>query len=98
MKTRDIIGRVETSPAVSKTAENPNGLAHEQAEMDVAVAELQEDLVELYKRFMELRDIYARLKLRRGEIAQAQPGADKQVHGARAQQIAEARQSKRPRR
>ena len=81
MKTKDIIvSPGKQPPGISKTAENPNGLAHEQAQMDVAMAEVQEDLLELYRRFIELRDTYARLKMRRGEqptqtgVAEAKPG------------------------
>lgn len=98
MKTRDIIGRAETSPAVNLTADNPNGLAHEQAQMDVAVAEVQEDLLELYKRFIELRDTYARLKMRRGEGGAMQSGTVKATSGLQAQAVAEMRGSRRPRR
>lgn len=75
MKTKDIIvSPVRQPPGISKTAENPNGLAHEQAQMDVAMAEVQEDIIALHKRFIELRDTYARLKVRRSELQQAQPG------------------------
>ena len=98
MKTRDIIGRAETSPAVNPTADNPNGLAHEQAQMDVAMTEVQEDLLELYKRFIELRDTYARLKMRRGEGNAIQSGAGKLASGSQAQVVAEARGSRRQRR
>lgn len=73
MKTRDIIHPAEAPHALVKTADNPNGLAHEQAQMDVAVAEVQEDLLELYQRFIELRDTYARLKMRRDQPPSAAP-------------------------
>lgn len=98
MKTRDIIGRADTSPAVNLTTDNPNGLAHEQAQMDVAVVEVQEDLLELYKRFIELRDTYARLKMRRGEGNAMQSGAGKPASSSQAQAVAEARPSRTPRR
>ena len=75
MKTKDIIASPDQQPpGISKTTDNPNGLAHEQAQMDVAISEVQEDLLELYKRFTELRDTYARLKMRRGEQQKVQPG------------------------
>lgn len=73
MKTRDIIHPAEAQQALVKTADNPNGLAHEQAQMDVAVSEVQEDLLELYRRFTELRDTYARLKMRRDQPQSAAP-------------------------
>ncbi len=60
MKTKDIIVSPGEQPVgISKTADNPNGLAHEQAQMDVAMAEVQEDVIELHMRFIELRDTYA---------------------------------------
>ena len=90
MKTRDIIQPAEVPQALSKTTDNPNGLAHEQAQMDVAVAEVQEDLLELYKRFIELRDTYARLKMRRD---QPQAAATKATH---ASAVSEARGRRRP--
>ncbi len=94
MKTKDIIRPAGTPPAVNPTAENPNGLAHEQAQMDVAISEVQEDLLELYKRFTELRDTYARLKMRRDQSAVAvTPSA---MTHARA--VTEARGRGRPRR
>ena len=94
MKTKDIIRPAGTPPAANPTAENPNGLAHEQAQMDVAISEVQEDLLELYKRFTELRDTYARLKMRRDQSAVATtPSA---VPHARA--VTEARGRGRPRR
>ena len=72
MKTKDIIVSPGRQPVgISKTADNPNGLAHEQAQMDVAMAEVQEDLIALHKRFIELRDTYARLKMRRDQSAMA---------------------------
>lgn len=71
MKTKDIVRPTGMPPAVNPTAENPNGLAHEQAQMDVAISEVQEDLLELYKRFTDLRDTYARLKMRRDQSAVA---------------------------
>lgn len=98
MKTRDIIAPLETRQAPSRTADNPNGLAHEQAQMDVAVAEVQEDLLELYKRFIELRDTYARLKMRRGEGGPMQSSTGKPASGSQAQPVAEARGSRRPHR
>lgn len=98
MKTKDIIGRGPDAPAVNLTTDNPNGLAHEQAQMDVAVAEVQEDLLELYKRFIELRDTYARLKMRRGEGGATQSGAGKPASGSQAQAVAEVLGSRRQRR
>ncbi len=93
MKTKDIIRPAGTPPAVNPTAENPNGLAHEQAQMDVAISEVQEDLLELYKRFTELRDTYARLKMRRDQsVVAATPSV---VTQARA--VTEARGRGRPR-
>jgi hypothetical protein len=82
MKTKDIIPASGPPAAVSPTADNPNGLAHEQAQMDVAIGEVQEDLLELYQRFIELRDTYARLKMRRGQTARptvAEAGAVRRV-------------------
>jgi hypothetical protein len=98
MKTTDIIGRGQDAPAVNMTTDNPNGLAHEQAQMDVAVAEVQEDLLELYKRFIELRDTYARLKMRRGEGNAMKSGAAKPTSAPQPQAVAEARGSRRQRR
>ena len=66
--------------------------------MDVAVAEVQEDLLELYKRFIELRDTYARLKMRRGEGGVMQSGEGKPASGSQVQSVAEARGNRRPRR
>ena len=66
--------------------------------MDVAVAEVQEDLLELYKRFIELRDTYARLKMRRGEGNAMKSGAGKPTSAQQAQALAEARGSRRQRR
>jgi hypothetical protein len=96
MKTKGIIGRAEPSPTVNLTADNPNGLAHEQAQMDVAVSEVQEDLLELYKRFIELRDTYARLKMRRGEGNAMKSGAAKPTSAPQPQAVAEARGRRRP--
>ena len=98
MKTHDIVKPTAATPAMNPTANNPNGLAHEQAEMDVAISELQEDLLELYKRFMELRDTYAKLKMRRGDTTQAQAAPTKPATRQRVQAVAEAGENRRQRR
>ena len=99
MKTKDIIIAPDKQPSgISKTAENPNGLAHEQAQMDVAISEVQEDLLELYNRFIELRDTYARLKMRRGEEATTQSAVAKTNSRSSTEGLAEVRSNQRPRR
>lgn len=93
MKTKDIVIAPDRQPVgISKTADNPNGLAHEQAQMDVAMAEVQEDLIALHKRFIELRDTYARLKMRRDQSATAGTPS----RATQAEALAEARGGRRP--
>ncbi len=89
MKTKDIIRPAGPVPAVNPTAENPNGLAREQAQMDVAISEVQEDLLELYKRFSELRDTYARLKMRRDGTASGNAAGVPATTGQQAHATAE---------
>lgn len=98
MKTKDIIRPVAVPPAVNPTAENPNGLAREQAQMDVAISEVQEDLLELYKRFTELRDTYARLKMRREGAASGNTVGPAALNGQQARSVAEGVTKRRPRR
>lgn len=89
MKTKDIVRPAGAPPAVNPTAENPNGLAHEQAQMDVAISEVQEDLLELYKRFTELRDTYARLKMRRDGVASGNAAVPAALNGQQVRSVAE---------
>jgi hypothetical protein len=100
MKTKDIIVSPDRQPAtISKTAANPNGLAREQAQMDVAISEVQEDLLELYKRFTELRDTYARLKMRRDGTASGNAaGVPAALNGQQARSVAEGFAKRGPRR
>lgn len=99
MKTKDIIVSPGRQPGdINKTADNPNGLAHEQAQMDVAISEVQEDLLELYKRFTELRDTYARLKMRRDGAASGNLAVPAVLTGQQARSVAEGSMKRGPRR